>query len=72
MGAERAILTLDFSLLPAVRVIRWQLRRRHARQLGPDARPCPACGYDRRATPTRCPECGHAEAPPNIEATPSL
>ena len=49
-----------FSLLPAVRVIRWQLRRRRARELGPDARPCPSCGYDRRATPTRCPECGHA------------
>jgi hypothetical protein len=52
-------LVLLFSLLPAVRVIRWQLRRRRARQLGPDARPCPSCGYDRRATPTRCPECGH-------------
>jgi hypothetical protein len=64
-------LVLLFSLLPAVRVIRWQVRRRRARQLGPDARPCPSCGYDRRATPTRCPECGHAELPPTTESLPT-
>src|SRR5688500_9966483 len=38
--------------LPIVRIARW--RRRRGRQRGGL---CPACGYDLRATPGRCPEC---------------
>ena len=44
-----------FALLPVLRVTALSDRRRR-RRLGL----CPACGYDLRATPGRCPECGAA------------
>ena len=50
------LLVAPLAALPAVRLI--QVRRR-ARRLKSNL--CPACGYDLRATPARCPECG-AEA----------
>jgi hypothetical protein len=43
-----------FALLPLVWVGTFILRRR--RRKAPGA--CSACGYDLRATPDRCPECG--------------
>jgi hypothetical protein len=42
--------TIVFAILPSV----WSLRRRR----GPAALNACACGYDLRATPERCPECG--------------
>jgi hypothetical protein len=42
-----------FGLMPAIALIGW-LRRRRAHRTGH----CRRCGYDLRATPDRCPECG--------------
>jgi hypothetical protein len=54
VGVPQWLLLLVFLILPALRVYSW--RRECA---GPPFT-CKTCGYDLRATPERCPECGTA------------
>jgi hypothetical protein len=45
------------AVLPAAWAVRWFVRGRRAAR-SRKAPTCPTCGYDLRATPERCPECG--------------
>jgi hypothetical protein len=49
-------LTAFFATLPAFWSVLTLRRRCHQRESA--SIPCPICGYDLRATPERCPECG--------------
>jgi len=55
-------LGLEFGLLliTAGLPVRWfSLKRARLRRQREQQGLCPACGYDLRANPQRCPECGH-------------
>jgi hypothetical protein len=57
-------LATTFSLLPTVWVLSFVHRRFRSRVPAV----CPACGYDLRATPHRCPECGAIPRRPSLSA----
>jgi hypothetical protein len=53
VGAPFWLLIVASGIPPGVWIVR-RLARRRSRRAGL----CPACGYDLRTTPDRCPECG--------------
>jgi hypothetical protein len=60
-GAPAWLLIALTSTPPLIALRRIRCRRREA-----NCGRCPACGYDLRATPDRCPECGAVSGSPEV------
>ncbi len=58
--------TITFALCPAANFLYW--RRRFIRRRRDANGLCPSCGYDLRASHTRCPECGATTQKRNPQA----
>ena len=56
VDAADGFVVLVFAVLPCVWLLGWRRARRAAARFANGC--CPTCGYDLRATPDRCPECG--------------
>jgi predicted Zn-ribbon and HTH transcriptional regulator len=61
------LVCLTFAVLPTQAVVAAVRRRRKMHRVREGI--CASCGYDMRATPDRCPECGKPPHNPSMQRT---